>query len=240
MDQVLALNKPVGISSFGLVRQVKRIMGEKKAGHAGTLDPLAGGVLVVGVGAGTKALGAEMLKDKEYVTAVRLGVTSETDDEEGRKTWRPIIHRPNKTDVEEAMNRLTGEIKQTPPVYSAIKIGGVASYKQARLGRARALGLRSVSVRKMEILNYRFPILQLRVETGPGVYIRALARDIGQILGTGGYMASLTRTRVGQYSLAQSLTLDQLIEQFRMEKTGQGHDDAVGIAPGAVNGTISH
>lgn len=203
---VFAVYKPRGPSSAAFLNQLKRILGAKKMGHAGTLDPLASGVLVVGVGRGTKRLREIAGQGKEYRATIKLGEESSTDDAEGEKRPGTIRRKPTEADIRATLKKFIGSILQTPPVMSAVKIGGERAYRLARQGRAVVLKPRPVTVRSIELLGYRWPFLQLRVTTGPGVYIRAIARDLGRELGTLGYLARLERTRVGAFTKAHALT----------------------------------
>jgi len=204
----LAIWKPKGPTSNDVVQDVKRITGGKKVGHAGTLDPLAEGVLVIGIGReGTKNLSVEVKKEKEYLAKVKLGETSITDDEEGEKT-AVSDKKPDKADITDIMRKFIGKIKQVPPIYSAIKVSGKEAYKFARQGEKPVLLERDADIKEIEVLSYEWPYLELRVVTGPGVYIRALARDIGKELGVGGYLAGLKRTRVGDFTADEALNLE--------------------------------
>ena len=199
-EGIFAVYKPKGITSNDAVQIVKRKAGGKKTGHAGTLDPLATGVLVVGVGReATKQLGEIVQKEKEYLAVIKLGETSSTDDEEGEKIKIKVKNIPEIIDIEKAIKKFQGKIMQTPPVFSAIKVNGREAYKLARKGQEVEMKLREIEIKKIDITGYKWPILKLKVVTGPGAYIRALARDIGDELGVGGYLADLERTRVGQF-----------------------------------------
>ncbi len=202
MKTIFVIYKPKGPTSHDIINKLRKEMGIKKIGHAGTLDPLASGVLVVGVGReATKQLGTIVKKEKEYLAKIRLGMTSTTDDEEGVKTEIKIVGKiPTLGEIKKAIAKFQGEISQTPPIYSAIKIKGKEAYKLARKGQEPKLKPRKVEIKKIDILKYEWPYLEIRVVTGPGVYIRSLARDIGQHLKTGGYLAELERTRVGEFT----------------------------------------
>ena len=205
MKGIFAVYKPKGPTSHDIIDKLRKKTGVKKIGHAGTLDPLASGVLVVGVGReATKQLGNIVKKEKEYLAKIRLGMTSTTDDEEGEKVVVVALSNAKRLlkvlEVEKAVLKFRGEILQTPPIYSAVKVKGKEAYKLARKGQTPKLKPRKVLIKEIEILNYKWPYLKLRVVTGPGVYIRALARDIGKTLKTGGYLAELERTRVGDFT----------------------------------------
>lgn len=192
--------KPKGMSSHDAVNIVRRLSGVRRVGHAGTLDPLASGVLVMGIGReSTKRLGIAVAHEKEYLALVRLGAESSTGDEEGEKTPTPNPAVPPGNAVEAATRKFIGRILQVPPIYSALKVKGRTAYSYARAGEEVELAAREVEVKEIEVVSYAWPDISLRVVTGPGVYIRSLARDIGRELNVGGYLAALTRTRVGEY-----------------------------------------
>ncbi|TSA46450.1 tRNA pseudouridine(55) synthase TruB [bacterium] len=212
--KILAIYKPKGPTSNDVVQDIKRITGGEKVGHAGTLDPLAEGVLVVAIGReATKKLGIEVKKEKEYLAKVKLGETSTTDDEEGEKAFVSDI-KPDILDIKNTVGKFIGKIKQIPPIYSAIKVGGKEAYKFARHGEKPLLLERDAEIKEIEILNYKWPFLELRVVTAPGVYIRALARDIGKELKVGAYLAGLKRTRVGDFTEKDSLTVEEFKKQW--------------------------
>ncbi|MBM3281322.1 MAG: tRNA pseudouridine(55) synthase TruB [Candidatus Harrisonbacteria bacterium] len=205
--KVYAINKPKGISSFQVIRQLKKISGILRIGHAGTLDPLASGVLVVAVGrAATKTISSLMAEDKVYLATLRLGATSSTDDDEGEKTL--VSDRiPNLAEIQNALPTFIGTIAQVPPVFSAIKVSGKRSYALARKGVAINLSPRPVTIYAIDLISYDYPTLLLRIHCGKGVYIRSLARDLGVSLKIGAYLTDLVRERVGPYTLENSLTL---------------------------------
>jgi len=207
-EGIIAVWKRSGMSSHDVINRVRRASGIRTVGHAGTLDPLARGVLVIGVGrAATRSLSEHIQKEKEYITTVRLGVTSSTDDEEGIKTIHTVIAPPSREAVDQAVRAYVGVIKQVPPIYSALKIKGKPAYAYAREGKHVAMQARPVTIHEIEVLSYTYPDICLRVVTGAGVYIRSLARDIGTALGTSAYMADLERTRVGEYTKERCITL---------------------------------
>lgn len=212
MNKIFAVYKPKGPTSNDIVQIIKKASGQK-VGHAGTLDPLASGVLVIGIGQeGTKKLKEIVAQEKEYFAKIRLGMTSETDDEEGKKIYRnPTSIIPNSIDIENVLKNFIGFIKQTPPLYSAIKIKGKEAYKYARQGKKVKLKPRKVEIYDIQVLNYNWPFLEIRVICGPGVYIRSLARDIGEKLGVGAYLADLERVRVGNFTKENSVNLNDLL-----------------------------
>ena len=213
---MFAVWKPVGPTSNDIVQQVKRITGEKKVGHAGTLDPLAEGILVVAVGReATKQLSEVVAKKKEYRATIRLGMESTTDDEEGEKTMVHQENVPTQEAIQTVLKKFEGHILQTPPIYSAIKVQGKEAYKLARKGKSVTLEPRPVLIKKITFISHEWPTLIVDVTTGPGAYIRSLARDIGKELGTGGYLAGLIRTRVGEYTKDTAIEL----EEFKSQKS---------------------
>jgi tRNA pseudouridine55 synthase len=207
MNNIIGIYKPKGLTSFDVVRIIKKITG-KKVGHAGTLDPLASGVLVIGIGRqGTKKLKEIVLHEKEYIAKIKLGQISKTDDEEGDKVTKEVLKIPEIDDIKRVIKNFIGKIKQVPPLYSAIKIKGKEAYKYARQGKKIKLKAREVQIKSIEILKYSWPFLEIKVVCGPGVYIRSLARDIGEKLATGAYLADLERTRVGNFRKETCLSI---------------------------------
>ncbi len=213
---IVGIIKPKGPTSNDIVQKVKKITG-KKVGHAGTLDPLASGVLVLGIDKDTKRLNEVVKKEKEYVATFKFGAYSTTDDEEGEKTEIEVKEIPNREKIEEIVKEFIGEISQIPPKYSAVKIKGKEAYKLARKGEDISLEPRIVKIEKIEILGYDYPLLEVKIVTGPGAYIRSLARDIGERLKVGGYMAELERTRVGNYTKENSYTLENFEKKYGEE-----------------------
>lgn len=208
---LFAVWKPKGPTSHDMVDRVRRITGERRVGHAGTLDPLAEGILVIGVGKNaTQRLHTVVAGEKEYSAEIRLGVSSTTDDEEGIKTEMPPGHIPTREEVEESVKRFSGKISQVPPAYSALKMKGTPAYKLARQGNVPEMKPREVEIKEIEVVAYAWPNLSLRARTGPGVYIRSLARDIGHALGTGGYLSGLKRTRVGVFGEKDAVPIEEL------------------------------
>jgi tRNA pseudouridine55 synthase len=215
-DFIIGIIKPKRMSSHDVINIVRRKSGIKRVGHAGTLDPLASGVLVVAIGReNTKKLTGLLKKDKEYVATINLGMDSTTDDEEGEKTEYKVKQIPSKDQIENVIKNFIGEIKQTPPLYSAVKVNGKPAYYYARKGKELRLEERTVFVYGIEILNYEYPVLLIKVSCGSGVYIRSLARSIGEKLGTGAYLADLMRTRVGDFYIEKAYEIDDLDELFK-------------------------
>jgi tRNA pseudouridine55 synthase len=211
VEGIVAIYKEEGMTSHDVVDAVRRCTGRRRVGHAGTLDPCATGVLVVGIGrAATRKLGDISAKEKEYITRIRLGGRSSTDDREGQAEPVQVHQIPSQEQVREALGRFRGKIAQRPPRFSAVKIGGRAAYKLARANKQIDLPARQVEAREIELLRYAWPFVDVRMVTGPGFYVRSLARDLGDLLGTGGYVEQLERTRVGAFTKEQALRLHDL------------------------------
>ena len=205
-DGILNLNKPAGISSARAVAMVKRVLPRgTKIGHAGTLDPFATGVLLLLIGKATKLCERLMDEPKQYEATIKLGATTPTDDPESEEIPTVGAAPIGRGQVENAIEGLTGEIVQRPPVFSALKVGGRRAYDLARRGKEVALEPRRVRVYGIEIIEYDWPIVRVRIDCGRGTYIRAIARDLGETLGTGGYLTALRRTRAGAYRVEQSV-----------------------------------
>lgn len=216
---LLNINKPVGPTSHDIVDKVRKITGERRVGHAGTLDPFAEGVLIVGVGReSTKKLG-DISKNtkKEYIATLELGKTSSTGDPEGEiKDGKNIkkVKDLTKEQALETLNNFLGKIEQTPPQYSAIKINGKPAYKYAREGKKVDIPKRTVEIYELEMLEFNPPKMEIRVLCSSGTYIRTLAEDIGKTLGVGAYLTKLVRTKVGEYKIESAKTLEDLEKSF--------------------------
>lgn len=187
-----------------------------KTGHAGTLDPLATGVLVLGLGRGTKAIPELMATDKEYLTEVDLSAFTRGDDREGERREIEVAVPPTRADVESALRRFEGVIDQRPPAFSAMVVGGRRAYRIARNDDTFELPARKVVVHEIRLVDYAWPIATVELRCGKGFYVRSLARDLGIALGTGGHVASLRRTAVGPFNLAMARRLDDLPEVIDM------------------------
>jgi tRNA pseudouridine55 synthase len=210
-EGIFAVYKEAGMTSHDVVDAVRRATGQKRVGHAGTLDPLATGVLVVGVGRpATKRLGSVVGTEKEYVTRIRLGARSSSDDREGQKELVEVSTPPSEAQVREALAGFEGVTDQRPPAFSAVKVGGRAAYKFARASKPVELAARKVEAKAIELLSYEWPFAVVHLVTGPGFYVRSLARDLGEALGTGGYVEDLERTRVGAFTKDNALPLSEL------------------------------
>jgi tRNA pseudouridine55 synthase len=219
-DGVLVVDKSAGPTSHDVVAAVRRLFGLRRVGHCGTLDPLATGVLVVCLGAYTRLSDWLGKGDKEYETTLVLGGRSDTGDRQGA-IEELTGALPSREEVAAALRRFRGQIRQVPPVYSAVKVGGVPSYKLARRRQAVALVPREVEVSSLELLFYQPPLLGLHVRCSRGTYIRSLAVDLGEVLGCGAYVDQLRRLRVGRLGLADAHTLDQLRELASLDRLDQ-------------------
>jgi len=207
MDGLLLIDKPLGITSFDVIRRLRRQTGVRKIGHAGTLDPLATGLMLMLFGTGCKQAMSLTKLDKRYVAQVTLGANSTTGDAEGDKT---LVSEtiPTEAEIMQALEDFRGEITQTPSIYSAIKINGQEAYKHARAGRSVEMPLRQVTIYELKLLNYTYPVVSLEAKVSSGTYIRSLAEDLGATLGTGAFLSGLVRTEVGEYKLTDALVLD--------------------------------
>ena len=183
---ILVVDKPLGLTSMGVVRKVRFAAGHCKTGHAGTLDPLATGILVCCFGKATKAVSSLMDLNKEYLAEIDLSAWSQTDDAEGPIEPVEITSEPTVQRVSKTLESLTGHIEQTPPAYSAVKVDDQRAYKRARAGEEVQIKSRTVRIDQIQLLEYEFPHLKINVRCGKGTYIRSLARQIGSCLGVGG------------------------------------------------------
>ncbi len=207
---LLNLNKPDEMTSRQAVNLVERLTRPVRAGHAGTLDPLATGVLVVCVGAATRLIGYVQRMPKRYTGTFLLGRQSPSEDVEREVTELPDAPRPTREQIEAAAARLIGRIEQRPPAFSAIKVAGRRAYELARQGRQPELAARPVLIHAIEVAEYQYPQLVLNVTCGSGVYIRALGRDLAQSLGTSAVMSALVRTSIGVFTLEEAVDPRQL------------------------------
>jgi tRNA pseudouridine55 synthase len=240
IEGVFAIYKEEGMTSHDVVDAVRRLTGQRRVGHAGTLDPCAKGVLVIGVGrAATRQLRLIAATEKEYITRVKLGWRSTTEDREGKIEqvfWTTEDRRqmtedggrkaassgqiPSEKQVRQALARFQGAMDQRPPVFSAIKVWGRAAYKLARKGRDLDLPPRRVEVKEIELVAYAWPYVDVRLVTGPGFYVRSFARDLGELLGTGAYMEQLERIRVGTYTKERAAGLSDFAKSIQQATHG--------------------
>lgn len=231
MDLVLNIDKPPGPTSFAAVARVRRLCRAERAGHAGTLDPMASGVLLVLLGQATRIARYLEPLPKEYEAAVRLGVETDTDDLEGAVSVEKEVPELGREHVVKVLSGFIGEIEQVPPSYSALKKDGVPLYKLARQGRPVVPSARRVTVHAIELLSLDRREMCLRVRCSKGTYIRALARDVGRALGCGGTLAGLSRTAVGGFRKEVAVPLDAL-DRVTAETSGVGIDQALDFLPG--------
>jgi tRNA pseudouridine55 synthase len=206
----LCIDKPTGITSRDVVNEIQRHLRPAKVGHAGTLDPLATGVLVVAVGRATKLVSYVQRLEKRYTATFELGKTSDTEDISGQITKRDVPTPPSEESVVVACARHVGDILQRPPAYSAIRVNGKRAYDLARQGEKVELKERPVVIHNIDLLEYQFPYLKLNVCCGSGTYIRSLGRDIGEALGCGALMTELRRTAIGGFGIERSETISQM------------------------------
>lgn len=209
---ILLIDKPAGITSFGVVGRVRWVLSQKigkkiKVGHTGTLDPFATGLMILVVGEYCKRAGEFSKLDKSYEATLVLGKTSSTGDPEGEIT-EVSDRRPSLQELEDTVQQFKGEIIQTPPIYSAIKIGGQRAYKLAREGKKVEMPTRTVKIYDIKVTDYAYPNVNIVCDVGSGTYIRTLGEDIGKMLGVGAYTTALRRTKVGSYSIENSQNLD--------------------------------
>jgi tRNA pseudouridine55 synthase len=213
--RVLLINKPIEWTSFDAVRKIRNTIRIKKVGHAGTLDPLATGLLIICTGKFTKKINEYMAKEKEYTGTFTLGAITPTYDLESE----PIDFKPTESItpelIHDATNRFTGPIFQVPPVHSAIKLEGKRVYELARQGKEVKLEARPVTISEFEITGIAMPVVSFRVVCSTGTYIRSLANDFGNALGCGAYLSSLCRTRIGEHKLEQAMSMEEFISKFK-------------------------
>lgn len=209
MDGILNIDKPAGLTSHDVVNRVRRLLGLRRVGHAGTLDPLATGVLLVCTGRATRLVEYVTALPKSYRAVIELGKETSTYDAEGEVTATKMV-AVSRPELEQTLSQFQGTIDQMPPLYSAIKQGGQPLYKLARQGVAVVRQARPVTIYEIQILAWESPRVELVVNCSAGTYIRSLAHDLGQALGCGGYLAALRRLAVGPFTAEQAVTLDGL------------------------------
>ena len=220
MDTVLYFDKPLGWTSFNLVNRVRGVLSRHigvkklKVGHAGTLDPLATGVMILCTGKNTKLIESFQYQTKEYVATIKLGATTPSFDLETEIDAEYPTQHITEELVKETLAKFIGEIQQIPPTYSAIKINGKRAYEYARKGDEVELKPKTLVIDEIELLDYKMPEIVVRVVCSKGTYIRALARDIGEALGSGGHLTALRRTRIGDIKVEDCLQYDDYVEQL--------------------------
>lgn len=215
---VLLMNKPLKWTSFDVVNKVRWLSKAKKVGHAGTLDPLATGLLILCTGKKTKSIDQIQATEKEYTGTFFLGATTPSFDLETEVDQNFDISHITEADIRKAFQKFKGNIQQVPPMHSAIKLGGKRAYTAARSGQTLELQPRELFIREFELTGCPLPLVHFRVVCSKGTYIRALARDFGKELGAGAYLHTLCRTKIGEYSLSDAYTIEQVIEHYQKKK----------------------
>jgi tRNA pseudouridine55 synthase len=213
---LVVVDKPAGLTSHDVVARMRRLAGTRRVGHGGTLDPMATGVLIIGIDKATKLLGHLAGHDKDYLATIRLGVTTTTDDAEGEVVAAADPGAVSDEALTAAMAALTGDLQQVPASVSAVKVDGVRSYTRVRAGEQVELAARSVHVARFELLARRGADIDVAVTCTTGTYVRALARDLGAALGVGAHLSGLRRTRVGGFSIDAAATLTSLASDLRV------------------------
>lgn len=211
--QVLLINKPLEWTSFDVIHKLRYIIKIRKIGHAGTLDPLATGLLIVCTGKFTKKINEYMAQEKEYTGTFTLGATTATYDLESEPVNAASFDQLTAEQLQAATAQFTGTIQQIPPAHSAIKVGGKRVYELARQGIAVKLEPRTVTIKEFELVKIELPLVHFRVVCTTGTYIRSLANDFGAVLGCGAYLSSLCRTRIGAFLLKDALTIEEIREK---------------------------
>lgn len=209
--EILLINKPLGWTSFDVVKKVRNTIREKKVGHAGTLDPLATGLLILCTGKFTKRIDEIQGQEKEYTGIIRLGETTPSYDRETEVIETRAIDHLTEESIKEAAKDFVGTIEQVPPIYSAVQIDGKRAYTLARKGKDVELKSRTVTIHAFDITSIDGPEVAFRVVCSKGTYIRSLAHDLGQKLGVGAHLSKLERTRIGEYKLEKALTIEDIV-----------------------------
>ena len=212
MDGILLINKEQGWTSHDVVAKLRGILRMRQIGHAGTLDPLATGLLLLLLGRATKLSNQLMGLKKTYYAEVTLGAVSETYDGEGPIRPSENLKQPTLAEVQETLKSFSGEILQTPPAYSAKKLAGKKAYELARAGKEVKLEPSKITIYDIKDVEYQYPVLKLRVTCSKGTYLRSLAHDLGQKLGVGGYLSALVREQIGDYNVADALQIGQVLD----------------------------
>jgi len=209
--QVVLIDKPLEWTSFDVVKKIRNLIRIKKVGHAGTLDPLATGLLILCTGKKTKSIESFMAEEKEYTGTFTIGQTTPTYDLESEPTHPVDITHITDQDLEETRKKFVGSIEQTPPMHSAVKVDGKRLYELARKGESIARKTRNVIISEFELTKVDLPIIEFRVVCSKGTYIRSLANDFGKQLGVGAHLSSLRRTRIGDFNVNKSYNLEELV-----------------------------
>jgi tRNA pseudouridine55 synthase len=216
---ILVVDKPIGMSSMAVVARIRRQAGGARTGHAGTLDPLADGVLLLALGQATKHIERLMATDKRYHTSIDLSAFTASGDRESEREEVTVApaRRPSSVAIDASLRPFVGTIMQRPPAFSAMKVDGRRAYELARRGKPPEMQLRPVIVHALQVVRYDWPMLELAIHCGKGFYVRALARDIGLALGTGGHCVTLRRTAVGPFGASLAVRLDDVPQPLTQE-----------------------
>jgi len=229
MGSILMIDKPVGITSFDVIYRLRRWHGVEKAGHAGTLDPLASGLLIICLGKETKKIQHFADLEKEYTGTMELGIQTASFDMETEVLQRLDFSAVTLDSLREVFGRFVGKQLQTPPMYSAVKHHGKPLYKYARRGKTLERKAREIEIREFVVTDFALPLVQFRVRCTKGTYIRSLVHDVGATLGCGAALTALRRTRIGQYKVEDAVTLDQLEEAKKANERAHGEADGYRI-----------
>lgn len=213
--QVLLINKPLECTSFDVIQKLRKIINIRKIGHAGTLDPLASGLLIICTGKFTKKINEYMAQEKEYTGTFTLGGTTPTYDRESQPVNLKTFDHITEEEIKSATSKFTGEILQVPPAHSAIKVNGKRMYDLARQGIEVKLEPRKVTIKQFEIVKIELPLIHFRVVCTTGTYIRSLANDFGEALGCGAYLSSLCRTRIGEFCIKDAKTIEDVQQMMQ-------------------------
>lgn len=216
--KVLLLDKPLEWTSYDVIRKLRKIINLKKIGHAGTLDPLATGLLIVCTGKFTKKINEYMSQEKEYTGTITLGAVTPTYDRESEPVEIKSVDGITEEKIKEKTKEFTGEILQTPPIHSAIKQNGKPVYLLARKGADVILEPRKITIKEFEITKVEIPVISFKVVCSTGTYIRSLANDFGLSLGCGGYLSELRRTRIGNFKVEDAMTIEEFEQSFSSKK----------------------
>ena len=220
--QLLLIDKPYKWTSFDVVKKLRYALKVKKIGHAGTLDPLATGLLLIGTGKWTKKLEQLQGLDKSYEGIIEIGKTTPSYDLETPFDSKTDFDQLTESDLEAARRKLTGPIEQVPPAHSAVKIDGERAYKKARRKEVVQMKVRSVKIHRFDI-QANLPEITFRIECSKGTYIRSMAHDFGQLLGVGGYLKSLRRTRIGDYHVDEAKSVEAFLKELQRERADENH-----------------
>jgi len=209
--QVILIDKPIEWTSFDVVKKIRNLIRIKKVGHAGTLDPLATGLLILCTGKKTKSIESYMAEEKEYTGTFTIGQTTPTFDLESEPTEAVDTSHISQEDLDRARDKFIGDIEQLPPMHSAIKVGGKRLYELARKGETIELKTRPVNISEFELTKVDLPIISFKVVCSKGTYIRSLANDFGEALGVGGHLSGLRRTKIGEFHVDNAYNLEELV-----------------------------